>query len=282
MRLRGFARHSPWILALCLAAACDRGPVRYTGYVEGDDVRVSSPVPGRLVALAVARGATVAAGAPLFTLEQERELASVNEAASSIAALRAQTEQASAQAKLAASSYARLSELRRRQGLASQEQVDQARTGLDAARARLRELDAQRRAAEAELAQVQWQLTQKTVAAPVAGVVDDTIYRIGEWVPAGNPVVSLLPPENRFVRFFVPETVVGSLRAGQGVRLYCDGCAHPVDAAISFISPQAEFTPPVIYSRQTRDKLVFLIEAHPSAGDALLLHPGQPVEVELM
>jgi HlyD family secretion protein len=271
-----------WGWVAMLLAGCGSGEAnRYTGYVEGESVRVSSPVAGRLTVLAVARGATAQAGDALFTLEQEREQASVSEANGGIAAVRAQIEQANAQIKLADASYQRLSELRRRQGLASQEEVDQARTSLDAARARLRELEAQRQAAEAQLSQVKWQLTQKTVTAPAAGLVEDTIYRIGEWVPAGSPVVSLLPPANRLVRFFVPETVVGGLKAGQGVTLHCDGCAAPVAAKISFISAEAEFTPPVIYSRETRHKLVFLIEARPAPAEAETLHPGQPVEVEL-
>jgi HlyD family secretion protein len=270
-----------WWIALLLLAGCERESGRYTGYVEGEYVRISAPVAGRLVALAVARGTTAKAGDALFTLEAEREQAFVSEASGSIAVVRAQIDQAAAQLKLAEANFKRLSELRRRQGLASQEEVEQALTTQQAARARLRELEAQRRAAEAQLSQVQWQLTQKTVAAPVAGLVDDTIFRVGEWVPAGSPVVSLLPPENRLVRFFVPETVVGTLRVGQGVTLYCDGCAAPTGAAISFISPDAEFTPPVIYSRETRHKLVFLVEARPNDVAGGALHPGQPVEVEL-
>jgi HlyD family secretion protein len=93
--------------------------------------------------------------------------------------------------------------------------------------------------------------------------------------------VSLLPPGNVKVRFFVPETVVGGLRTGAAVSISCDGCAAPIEAQISYISPQAEYTPPVIYSRESRAKLVFLIEARPGAADALKLRPGQPVEVRL-
>ena len=101
-------------------------------------------------------------------------------------------------------------------------------------------------------------------------------------MPAGAPVVSLLPPQNIKARFFVPETVLGAVRIGQQVEMRCDGCAAPVAAQITFISPQAEFTPPVIYSRDARAKLVFLIEARAAPGDAVKLHPGQPLEVRLM
>ena len=96
---------------------------------------------------------------------------------------------------------------------------------------------------------------------------------------AGAPVVSLLPPENIFVRFFVPEPILGSLHRGDQVRLTCDGCAAGLTATISFISPQAEFTPPLIYSESNIAKLVFLIEAHPPPDQAVKLNPGQPIEV---
>ena len=104
---------------------------------------------------------------------------------------------------------------------------------------------------------------------------------VGEWVAAGSPVVRMLPPENIKVRFFVPETVLGSLTLGRQVSLHCDGCVADLPAHITFVSPQAEYTPPVIYSNETRGKLIYMIEAHPSAHDAIKLHPGQPLEVVL-
>ena len=108
----------------------------------------------------------------------------------------------------------------------------------------------------------------------------DTLYRPGEWVPAGAPVVSLLPPANVKIRFYVPETTVGTLRLGDAVSVRCDGCGADIAAAIRFIAPQAEFTPPVIYSRENRANLVFLVEARPNAPNPAL-HPGLPAEVAL-
>ncbi len=268
------------LLALS-ACACGAETNRYAGYIEGESVRVASPVAGRLTVLAVARGVEARAGDPLFTLEQDREQAAVSEATLGITASRAQVDQAVAQQKLAESNYQRLRDLRSREGLASQADLDKARADLDGARARVRTLEAQRSAAQAQASQAQWQLTQKTVAAPVTGLVEDTIYRVGEWVPAGAPVVSLLPPENRVVRFFVPQAIAGSLAPGQAVQVHCDGCPAVVAAKLSFISPQAEYTPPVIYSRDSRQKLVFLIEARVEPAQAATLHPGQPVDVEL-
>jgi HlyD family secretion protein len=139
--------------------------------------------------------------------------------------------------------------------------------------------------ARAVLAQSDWRLAQRAIsftAAPsVKALVQDTFYSEGEWVAAGNPVVSLLPPGNIKLRFFVSETALGGLKIGQAVRAACDGCSAPVAAKISYISRQAEYTPPVIYSREQRSKLVFLIEARPEPADAVRLKPGQPLDVSL-
>lgn len=271
------------LLALSLAlAGCESPAPPLQGYVEGEYVRVAAPVAGYLQQLAVARGATVAAGAPLFVLEQSLEAAGVTAAGESIGAVRAQAEQADAAFRLAEANLERVVELRAK-GLVSQEQVDEARSEHRRSDARRREMAASRRTAEARLEQARWQLTHKSVTAPAAALVEDTYYRVGEWVPAGAPVVSLLPPQNRVVRFFVPETVVGTLQPGRAVQVRIDGVAAPVAAAISYIAPRAEFTPPVIYSREARAKLVFMVEARAAApADAAALHPGQPVDVELM
>jgi HlyD family secretion protein len=136
-------------------------------------------------------------------------------------------------------------------------------------------------AAREALAQAEWRLEQKSVRAPREGRVTDTLYVEGEWVPAGSPVVTLLPPAHIKVRFFVQERILGSVRVGQSVSVRCDGCGEPIAAQVSYISPQAEYTPPVIYSRENRAKLVFLVEARPAPAEAARLHPGQPVEVRL-
>ena len=139
--------------------------------------------------------------------------------------------------------------------------------------------------ARAVLSQSDWRLAQRAIGvpagAPAKTLVHDTFYAEGEWVAAGNPVVSLLPPGNLKLRFFVPETALGGLKIGQAVRAVCDGCSAPIMAKISYISRQAEFTPPVIYSRDQRAKLVFLVEARPEPGDAAKLKPGQPLDVFL-
>lgn len=310
----------PWsFLLLAIAAACGNStPGALQGYVEGDFVRIAAPFAGTLVKLDAQRGQNVAAGAPLFALEAESEDAARREARervrraeaqvddlrkgrrpTEIEAVHAQVVQAQVAANLSEKELARQQDLVAK-GFVSQQRADEARAARDRDRARLAELQAdlgtarsgsrpdEIRAAEAEaaaareaLAQADWRLRQKTVAATVSGAVTDTLFARGEFVPAGAPVVTMLPPANVKVRFFVPEPRLGTVKVGQKVTLACDGCGSGLAATIAFIAPQAEFTPPVIYSKDNRAKLVFLVEARPGAEDAAKLHPGQPVDVTL-
>jgi HlyD family secretion protein len=134
-------------------------------------------------------------------------------------------------------------------------------------------------ALEAALAKADWNLAQKRQAAPQAGLVFDTLYEPGELVAAGRPIISLLPPEKVKVRAFVPEGRVGAVHPGDTVRVSVDGMGAPIEGRVAFISPQSEFTPPVIYSQESRGKLVFLIEIRFAPAVAAKLHPGQPVDV---
>jgi HlyD family secretion protein len=307
------------LLSLVLLA-CSSGPSdTFQGYGEGEYVYMASPYAGRLEKLEVTRGAQVAAGATLFVLEHGVEQAAVDAAEAKVRnadavitnlvgakrkpeldALRAQIQSATAALKLSKTQLDQQERLHAR-GYVSRDALDVAKANyerdaaqLDQMRAQLRtgelsvgrkaEIDAARanlEAARADLAQAKVKLDQKTGVAPAAGLVQDTFFREGEWVPAGSPVVNLLPPGNIKARFFVPEALVGKLHVGDRVSISCDGCAAPFAARISFVSPQAEYTPPVIYSRESRQKLVFMIEARPDGADARKLHPGQPVEVKL-
>jgi len=308
------------ILLAALSAGCERaGPSGFQGYAEGEFVLVASPYAGTLERLAVARGQQVAAGAALFALESAAEQAAVGEAEArvgtarerlanleaarrkpEIEALQAQVASAAAERRLAVEQLKQQERLRRA-GYVSQSRLDEAKVAHDRAAARVEEAEAQLRnaragigreaeigaartelqAAQAQLAQARWRLEQKSAAAPAAALVQDTFFSQGEWVPAGAPIVSLLPPGNIKLRFFVPETAVGAIRAGQPVSVTCDGCGAPIAATVSFVSAQPEYTPPVIYSRESRAKLVFLVEAKPKPEDATRLHPGQPVDVSL-
>ena len=137
------------------------------------------------------------------------------------------------------------------------------------------------RALQAALDRADWDLSQMSQAAPAGGLIFDTLYRAGEWVAAGRPVVALLPPENVKVRAFVAEASVGAIHLGDPVSVTMDGVPQPQPGKVSFISPQAEYTPPVIYSEESRGKLVFMVEAVFDAAVAANLHPGQPVDMPL-
>lgn len=294
-------------------------PPTFQGYVEGEFVLVSPNVGGTLETLSVRRGTHVAKGDDLFALDKTDEAAARNQAAAMLQQARARLANLAkgkrrpeidviAAQKAQAEAQMRLAELqlKRQQRLVgspafSPEQLDQARATYEQQRARVDELTAQLevmqmsqgredelRAAEgdivaneAALAQAQWRLDQKTVAAPASGLVDDTYFNPGEMVAAGQPVVSILPPENIKVRFFVPEAMLARIPIGTKVTIRCDGCESGIPATVRFVSPQAEYTPPVLYNRENRERLVFMIEARPTAHPEAL-RPGQPVDVVLL
>lgn len=302
-----------------LATGCSQKPANeYQGYVEGKFVYVASPQSGRLDRLSVARGDTVDAGRALFGLEDEPEASVARQARQALRAsqskladletgkrppeievTRAQLLQAQVEKKQA-DRILSSDEAQYRAGGIPQTDLINAQAAADSSAARVRELasqvavdalpareqqikaqENQIAADRATLAEAEWKLGQKEIASPRQGLVFDTLYEQGEWVAAGNPVVQLLPPENLEVRFFVPETVVGKLRTGESIRVHCDGCSGIVPASITFISPQTEYTPPVIYSNENRSKLVYMIIAKPPVEKAAMLHPGQPVAVTL-
>jgi len=305
------------LAALLALAACRRAPDGlWQGYVEGEYIYVASPLAGRLETLAVPKGTRIDAGAPLFTLEREAELAVQREAAerlrqtearladltkgqrpTELAALEARLAQAHAAAELATRGLARLSRLHETSVLAEDE-FDRARLAHETAKQQVAEIEAQLAtahlgarddaiaAAEAEVAAARaaldraaWNVAQKSPVAPVAALVHDTLYREGEFVTAGLPIVSLLPPENVKVRFFVPESDFAALKLGDVVRVSLTK-REPFTARIIYLSTRAEYTPPVLYNRENRAKLVFMVEAVPvDAAIARDLHPGQPADV---
>ncbi len=299
-------------------SACDQpGQSAYQGYAEGEYVLVASPYAGSLQQLTVARGDTVNEGEPLFALEHGNEAAARRAAEerlrsaqarlanlraaqrpAQLQALQAQLRDAEAARALSASQLERDRDLYG-QNFISRSALDEAITRLRRDEARIEQIKAEIdlakasvgrsgevaaakaevEAARAELERADWQLAQKTVPAPATGMVQDTFFVLGEWVPAGKPVVSILPPANIKLRFYIPQADVGAIRIGQSVSVHCDGCAGPIAATVSFISTEPEYTPPVIYSRESRAKLVFLVEARPSIEDAVKLKPGQPLDV---
>jgi HlyD family secretion protein len=306
-------------VAMLVLAGCSHKQVSsYQGYIEGKFVYVASPMSGRLDHLSVTRGEEIGAGQPLFAFDGEPETDEVRQAENrlrssrskladletgkrpaEIDVTRAQLMQALAD-KRKSDQILVSNEAQFRAGGVPQTDLINAHGAAEASSARVQELEAtlavdalpareqqikaqQNQVATdlASLAEAKWNLQQKGIVSPRKGLVFDTLYREGEWVAAGNPVVQLLPPENLEIRFFVPEPVMGKLRLGQNIRVTCDGCSANFGATIAFISPQNEYTPPVIYSNENRSKLVFMVTANPSVQKAADLHPGQPVEVTL-
>ncbi len=302
--------------SVALGACGSKADPAWAGYVEGEYVYVASPIAGALTTLAVQRGDEVKRGATLFALDDQAERAAREEAAArasgagaqaadlakgkreqEIAVVQAQITQARAQAVQASAELARQEALVT-QGFVSASRLDDVRAAARQARARVAELEASLRvaqlparsdernaaaastdAARFALEQARWREQQKQQSAPADARVADTFFRAGEWVGAGQPVVSLLPPGATKARFFVPEGELGAIAIGQAVSIACDGCSAPVAARISFIATKAEYTPPVIYSNSQRARLVFMVEARPDPKDAARLRPGQPIDV---
>jgi HlyD family secretion protein len=254
--------------AVFITGCSDKSSSVFQGYIEGEYVYVASPLGGTLTNLAVARGDGVNTGQLLFELERTSEAAALNEAEKNLA-------QAEANFTLSQVEYARRKQLREDQlEVISAEELDQARAKLDADQAQVE-------SQKAAVAKVLWSFDQKKQFAPTNAFVQDTLYRQGEWVAAGNPVVVLLPPENLKARFFVPQEILPRIKTGENVSVTFDGGKHAYSATVNYISTQAEFTPPVLYNRENRAKLIFMIEAKFSPADAAELRPGQPVDVEL-
>jgi HlyD family secretion protein len=302
---------------LFLLGACGPAPDgAWQGYVEGEFVYVAAPLSGTLTNLAVHRGLEVNAGQLLFELDREPEASALREAdqrltqararlanlrkglrPTELAALEAQLVKARANLRLADLELDRARRLREQNVIAAAEldlvqatrdadhaQVESLAADLETARlgARPDEIQAAEadvQACQATRVRMEWALTQKAQSAPTPAWVHDTLYRPGEVVPAGSPVVSLLPPANLKVRFFVPQSDLPSLPVGTTVTVRLDGAPAPLRATVNYHSTRAEFTPPVIYSRETRAKLVFMVEAVFSPAEARNLRPGQPVDV---
>ncbi len=302
--------------ALLLAACGDNGNGTFYGYAEGDYLRLGPRDPGIVSTLTVKEGDNITAGAPLFSVDAERARLAAEQAQAQlqaaaaraadlaaggrteeVEAARDQLNQAKADLKLAEENHARAAELVE-QGVAPRQRLDEADRALSAARSRVGELENRLRiavlparddqvaaalqeadAARAAFAQAQSQLDDRSVRAPAAGRVDRVYLRPGEFAAAGQPVVSVLPPENIKIVFFVPEPQLPKVSVGTNLTLSCDGCADGLVGRVNYVSSGTEFTPPIIYSDNERTKLVYRVEARPSRPQEL--KPGQPIRVRL-
>jgi HlyD family secretion protein len=305
------------ILSLCcLLAACQQQPAdSYSGFVESQSVSIAAPQAGWLSVVNVDRGDAVSEGQALFRLDatqQEHALSGAESRAvaaqasaadltkgaraADIAPLLAQRIEAQSQLDLARANEARYAQLEPK-GYVSAAQMDSLRATTKSAQAQLINIDkliaekrlasredqqraaqAQAAAASADVAGAQFTVDDRDVKARLTGLVDERLREPGEFVAAGAAVLTVRPKGREFVRFYVPQADLAKFRVGASVHVGCDGCSAQV-AKVRFISPTAEFTPPVIYSVKERQKLMFLVEATPSRPEAL--HAGQPVDVTL-
>jgi HlyD family secretion protein len=301
------------IVAVLVALPHVSGRRTLTGYVEGEPLYLAAPVAGTVTAVHVARGDVVAAGAELFTVDPQQSQAAAGQAQAELAAAQAQAADArkgqrptelsvltaniaaaDARARDAEKTYQRMTALVAA-GVQSKQALDDARGNAQAAEAQaaaarrqhdaaalgqrpdqVRAADARVQQAAAGLAAARARLADISPKAPEAARVEDVFFQQGEWAPANQPILSLLPDGRVYVKFFVPERALSAYRIGRAVRFSCDGCATGLTATISYVSPRPEFTPPVIYSRESRDRLVYQVQARPRVR----LNPGQPVDVE--
>lgn len=305
-----------WFTGLLAALGFGAAPVTpYSGYVEGDYVYVAPLSSGTIDRLPLASGDRIEAGALLFTLASPQQQAAVAAARANVAAaeaaldnlstgsrddeinvIKANLQKAEASLSLARDVAAR-SGMLFAEGLISQSKLDQDRSSLATAEASVKELQAQLKVAElparsaqqvqaeaqveaakAELARAEADLADRQRLAPISGLVDQVFYQPGEMGVAGSPILSILPDGARKVIFYVPESERARFQAGSRVAVTCDGCAAGLVAIITRVASEAQYTPPIIYSREERQRLSYLVEAHLPSGSTLA--PGQVVDVE--
>jgi HlyD family secretion protein len=303
-----------FFLAWRLLAPQFREAPTLSGYIEGEPLYLSAAAAGTVKAMGVRRGQRVAAGMRLFLIEPDQQRAQTEQARAELAGARAQAEdartgqrppelailEADLDAAEAAQREARIALDRAdalvRRGIYARVRLDEARAGYQSAAARaaaarrrievaeLGQREGQIRAADARVAQAAARVSETGArletllpVAPGAGRVEEVFFQRGEWAPANQPVVALILDERVYVRFFVPERAVAAYRPGRRIGFRCDGCPDGLAATITYVSPRPEFTPPIIYSREARDRLVFMVEARPENGARLV--PGLPVDV---
>jgi HlyD family secretion protein len=236
------------VMLVALAGCGESKNPGYQGWVEADMIFVSPDEQGRVVKLNVREGDQVEVGMLLYAVDDDLQQASLNQANATLANAQQAYDRAASLSKT---------------GSGTQANFDSALAAL--------------RVAEAQVNTAQTRLARRRMNAPIAGTIQQIYFREGETVPAQRPVISILPPGNMKVRFFVPESDLPKLKVGDEVRVTCDGCASDLTAKIYFIATMAEYTPPVIYSLDERSKLVYLIQARPNKPNSLRV--GQPVSI---
>lgn len=249
------------------------------GYIEGEYVYVSPAVGGVLDEINVVKGQQISVGNKLFATDKKIWQANLQKAENEVLAAKEQQKAAAAVLLNVQKEYVRAQKLVKTNTV-SVANFDAKLANYESAKAKNTELQALIDKAEQSLLQVKKQYDQNIAVSKVSGVVDDVYFRIGEYVTGGNPVVSILPPENIKIRFFINEKEVSKLKVNQQIFVNCDGCNKEVVAKISYISSESEYTPPVIFSTESRSKLVFMIEAMFENKNEVL-PVGLPVSVRI-
>jgi HlyD family secretion protein len=306
------------MMLFALVGCSDQDKPAYLGYIDGKYIYLSSSVPGNLIQRLVNRGEQVKEGQKLYTLDPNPQQSELEQAQAQLTQSRqtlanlitgqrqtilneitAQQRQAQADFVLAEQNIKRYRKLYK-DGAVGKAELDSREATYNSTKEKVKEVNANLAEAKlgarkhlifaqeaevdverANIKKLEWELSQKTMYANKSGLIFDTFYREGEYVPAGQAVLALLPPQNIRLQFFVPEKVLSQIKIGDQVNFTCDNCKRSNNATIYYISPQAEYTPPIIYSRDTREKLVYKVEADMPSQEAVKFHPGQPIEVSI-
>jgi HlyD family secretion protein len=265
--------------SLLLISCSKEDSNKYQGYAEGRYTYISANFPGKLEKLNVERGQQVKQDEDLFILDQEPEKSTYDKAVANLDQAKSAVNQFQSAFILNQRNYGRAQKLFK-SGTITLEAFDTAKSAYEQSDAQLKEAKQNVDSLEAVLNQSTWQIRQKTLYAPKAAFVFDTYFLPGEWVPAGQPVLSLLSKQDMKIIFFVNEKTLSLISLGQHTLLSCDNCQKNYTGRITYISPTAEYTPPIIYSDERLDKLVYRIEAFPD--DPGFFHPGMPVKISIV
>lgn len=266
------------ILLLLFVSGCTHERHQAQGYIEGRYTYIATSVSGVLIDLFVQKGDTVKQGQRLFILEQQPESDEYEAALESLHQTVAARDAIAANLTYTKLTYDRYKILVPKKAI-EQSQLDNARSIYDSTLAQLAQANASIAQAKATLAKSKWTVSQKMIYAPIDSLVFQTFYRLGEYTEANKAILSLLAPKDIKAIFYINEIDLGSIHLNEPVEVTCHGCVKTYTGRVSFISPTAEYTPPVIYSTETNEKLIFRIEAEFAPQDAVMLHPGQPVMV---
>ena len=263
-----------------LVMACGRNKPDFAGYIDTDMTYLSSSYSGRLQKLEVQRGHLVEASQMLFQVDPTYESLSAQIDQRNVDVLQSEYAQVKDQIVYAKQRLKREKTMSTSDA-SSKDEVEFAQKNLDVLNNQLKSVEARIEASKGTTERTLWQKAQKDGIAPASGLIFDTFIRSGEFVQAGQPIVALITPESLKITFFVGETNLSSLKLGQRVRVNADGMSKPLNAQIDYIASKAEYTPPVIFSREERSKLVFKVIAKPESPDLQSIHLGQPVTVSI-